>query len=112
MVFCSMNWAITIVVFCTSGVDGLFYYMGLIISGYFKVLQKRMEALDEINAKNIEDLICKHNEIIKSAKFLPKCYTVVFFGQFLYSASMMSFLGFQLATVSRYTLYFIDGQQL
>lgn len=59
-----------------------------------------MESLHEINRKNIEDLVSQHIEMIKLAKLLPKYFTVVFFGQFLYSASMISFLGFQIATVS------------
>lgn len=100
MAFCSVNWTVLVAIFCTSGVDALFYYMGLIIAGYFKVLQMRMESLHEFNRRNLKDLVCQHIEIIKLAKLLPKCFSVVFYGQFLYSASMISFLGFQIATVS------------
>lgn len=81
--------------------DGLFFSFGTILSGHFKVLQKRIESLDfsEDVSQSLENLITYHKELIDGGILLIENYKEVLIGLFVFSSCVICVLGFSIVTV-------------
>jgi hypothetical protein len=100
-------------IFGFAGFDGLFYAVGCTISGHFKILQQRIRNMKFNDSKEkiseeFEKLIQYQNEIFKYCSELRNTYAVSLISMFMFSCTMMCFLGFQVVTVCLLILYSFD----
>lgn len=85
-------------IFGFAGFDGLFYAIGLNITGHFKILQTRIRQM-KFKKEDIEKITFYQNEIYQCCAEFRDIFAPALIAIIVYSTIMICFLGFQIVVV-------------
>lgn len=88
-------------------IHNLFFSCGLNISAHFKLLKHQFRAVEIKSLDDIKCLARKHEEILKFCRKLNQIYGPLLLFNFIYPSTMICVLGFRIATVGIWMVFWI-----